>query len=157
MSAEPVKTWEVAVDRLRDVLNLLRYSMPFLFDEARDPDINPSPDADLAVGSVLGGRFWPRRRLLADEPVPVTPRASVRSHRPLRWVSVEAAARVQADQDLGRVVRDHGQPARKAFSIWADSRDPKSRLSATTASSPSPGSCGPCSCVPCFQPCVNSS
>ncbi|MDP8951801.1 MAG: hypothetical protein M3N18_06130 [Actinomycetota bacterium] len=113
MSAEPVKTWEVAVDRLRDVLNLLRYSMPFLFDEARDPDINPSPDADLAVGSVLGGRFWPRRRLLADEPVPVTPRASVRSHRPLRWVSVEAAARIQADQDLGRVVRDHGQPARK--------------------------------------------
>ena len=57
VSAEPAKTWEVAVDRLRDFLNLLRYSMPFLFDEARDPDINPSPDADLAVGSELGGRF----------------------------------------------------------------------------------------------------
>lgn len=40
VSAEPVKAWEVAVDRLRDVLDLLRYSMPFLSDEDLDPDIN---------------------------------------------------------------------------------------------------------------------
>lgn len=40
VSAEPVKAWEVAVGRLRDVLDLLRYSMPFLSDEDLDPDIN---------------------------------------------------------------------------------------------------------------------
>ena len=40
VSAEPTKAWEVAVGRLRDVLDLLRYSMPFLSDEDLDPDIN---------------------------------------------------------------------------------------------------------------------
>jgi hypothetical protein len=40
VSAEPIKAWEVAVERLRDVLDLLRYSMPFLSDEDLDPDIN---------------------------------------------------------------------------------------------------------------------
>ena len=40
VSAEPVKAWEVAVGRLRDVLDLLRYSVPFLSDEDLDPDIN---------------------------------------------------------------------------------------------------------------------
>ena len=40
VSAEPIKAWEVAVGRLRDVLDLLRYSVPFLSDEDRDPDIN---------------------------------------------------------------------------------------------------------------------
>ncbi len=40
VSAEPVKAWEVTVDRLRDALDLLRYSMPFLSDEDLDPDIN---------------------------------------------------------------------------------------------------------------------
>lgn len=40
VSAEPIKAWEIAVDRLRDVLDLLRYSMPFLSDEDLDPDIN---------------------------------------------------------------------------------------------------------------------
>ena len=40
VSAEPVKAWEVAVGRLRDVLDLLRYSMPFLSHEDLDPDID---------------------------------------------------------------------------------------------------------------------
>jgi hypothetical protein len=40
VSAEPVKAWDIAVDRLRDVLDLLRYSMPFLSEEDLDPDIN---------------------------------------------------------------------------------------------------------------------
>ncbi len=40
VSAEPIKAWEVALNRLRDVLDLLRYSMPFLSNEDLDPDIN---------------------------------------------------------------------------------------------------------------------
>lgn len=40
VSAEPIKAWEIAVDRLRDVLDMLRYSMPFLSNEDLDPDIN---------------------------------------------------------------------------------------------------------------------
>lgn len=40
VAAEPIKAWEIAVDRLRDVLDMLRYSMPFLSDEDLDPDIN---------------------------------------------------------------------------------------------------------------------
>lgn len=38
--AEPTKAWEIAVNRIRGALDLLRYSMPFLTDEALDPDIN---------------------------------------------------------------------------------------------------------------------
>lgn len=38
--AEPIKAWEIAVDRVRAVLDLLRYSMPFLSDENLDPDIS---------------------------------------------------------------------------------------------------------------------
>lgn len=40
VSAEPIKAWEIAVDRLRDILDLLRYLMPFLSNENLDPDIN---------------------------------------------------------------------------------------------------------------------
>jgi hypothetical protein len=40
VEAEPIKAWEVAVGRLRDVLDLLRYSIPFLSDEDLDSDIN---------------------------------------------------------------------------------------------------------------------
>lgn len=40
VSAEPIKAWEVAVGRLRDVLDLLRYLMPFLSNENLDPDIS---------------------------------------------------------------------------------------------------------------------
>lgn len=40
MSAEPTKAREVAVDRLRDIVDLLRYPMPFLSDEDLDPDID---------------------------------------------------------------------------------------------------------------------
>lgn len=40
VSTEPIKAWEVSKDKLRDVIDLLRYLMPFLSDEALDPDIN---------------------------------------------------------------------------------------------------------------------
>jgi Apea-like HEPN len=40
VSAEPIKAWEIAQDRLRDVLDILRYAMPFLSNEELDPDIN---------------------------------------------------------------------------------------------------------------------
>ncbi len=40
VSAEPIKAWEIAVDRLRDVLDLLRYLMPFLSNENLAPDIS---------------------------------------------------------------------------------------------------------------------
>jgi hypothetical protein len=40
VSAEPIKAWEVAQDKLRDVLDILRYVMPFLSNEDLDPDIN---------------------------------------------------------------------------------------------------------------------
>src|SRR5215204_383604 len=40
VSAEPIKAWEIAQDRLRDVLDILRYVMPFLSNEELDPDIN---------------------------------------------------------------------------------------------------------------------
>ena len=40
VSAEPIKAWEIAQDRLRDVLDILRYVMPFLSNEELEPDIN---------------------------------------------------------------------------------------------------------------------
>jgi hypothetical protein len=40
VSAEPIKAWEIAQNRLRDVLDILRYVMPFLSHEELDPDIN---------------------------------------------------------------------------------------------------------------------
>jgi hypothetical protein len=40
VSAEPIKAWELAQDKLRDVLDLLRYLMPFLSNEDLDPEIN---------------------------------------------------------------------------------------------------------------------
>ena len=40
VSAEPVKAWEIAGDRIGNVLDLLRYSVPFLSPEDADPDIN---------------------------------------------------------------------------------------------------------------------
>jgi hypothetical protein len=40
VSAEPIKAWEIAQDRLRDVLDILRYVMPFLSKEETYPDIN---------------------------------------------------------------------------------------------------------------------
>jgi hypothetical protein len=40
VSAEPIKAWEIALERLPDVLDALRYSMPFLSEEDLDPDIN---------------------------------------------------------------------------------------------------------------------
>ncbi len=40
VSAEPIKAWEVAQEKLQDVLDLLRYLIPFLSNEDRDPDIN---------------------------------------------------------------------------------------------------------------------
>src|SRR5215217_3187803 len=40
VSAEPIKAWKVAQDRLRDVLDILRYVMPFLSNEDLEPDIN---------------------------------------------------------------------------------------------------------------------
>ncbi|MGI8650153.1 MAG: hypothetical protein ACR2KW_07220 [Rubrobacter sp.] len=40
VSAEPIRAWQIAVDRLSDVLDLLRYSMSFLSNENLDPDIN---------------------------------------------------------------------------------------------------------------------
>jgi Apea-like HEPN len=40
VSAEPIKAWEIAQDRVRDVLDILRYVMPFLSNEELDPDIN---------------------------------------------------------------------------------------------------------------------
>lgn len=39
VSAEPVKAWQIAVEKIRNVLDLLRYSMPFLFTGDLDPDI----------------------------------------------------------------------------------------------------------------------
>ncbi len=41
VSAEPIKAWEIAGDRIRSVLDLLRYSVPFLSPTDPDPDINP--------------------------------------------------------------------------------------------------------------------
>src|SRR5215210_1750700 len=40
VSAEPIKAWNIAQERLRDVLDILRYVMPFLSNEELDPDIN---------------------------------------------------------------------------------------------------------------------
>jgi hypothetical protein len=40
VSAEPIKAWDIAQERLRDVLDILRYVMPFLSNEELDPDIN---------------------------------------------------------------------------------------------------------------------
>jgi Apea-like HEPN len=40
VSAEPIKSWDIAQERLRDVLDILRYVMPFLSNEVLDPDIN---------------------------------------------------------------------------------------------------------------------
>jgi hypothetical protein len=40
VSAEPIKAWDIAQERLRDVLDILRYVMPFLSNEEPDPDIN---------------------------------------------------------------------------------------------------------------------
>jgi hypothetical protein len=40
VSAEPIKSWDIAQERLRDVLDILRYVMPFLSNEELDPDIN---------------------------------------------------------------------------------------------------------------------
>jgi hypothetical protein len=40
VSAEPIKAWEIAQNRLRDVLDILRYVMPILSNEELDPDIN---------------------------------------------------------------------------------------------------------------------
>ena len=40
ISAEPIKAWEIALERLPDVLDALRYAMPFLSEEDLDPDIN---------------------------------------------------------------------------------------------------------------------
>jgi Apea-like HEPN len=40
VSAEPIKSWDIAQERLRDVLDILRYVMPFLSHEELDPDIN---------------------------------------------------------------------------------------------------------------------
>src|SRR5215208_1591432 len=40
VSADPIKAWEVAQDKLRDVLDILRYVMPFLSNEDLDPEIN---------------------------------------------------------------------------------------------------------------------
>lgn len=58
VSAEPIKAWEVAVDRLRDVLDLLRYSMPFLSDEDLDPDINllGQNESSLPLVAVCGSK-----------------------------------------------------------------------------------------------------
>lgn len=57
--AEPVKAWEVAQDRMRDVLDLLRYLMPFLSNEYRDPDINllGSNASSLPLAAVHSGKF----------------------------------------------------------------------------------------------------
>jgi len=40
VSAEPIKAWDIAQERLRDVLDILRYVMPFVSNEELDPDIN---------------------------------------------------------------------------------------------------------------------
>jgi hypothetical protein len=40
VSAEPIKSWDIAQERLRDVLDILRYVMPFLSNEELGPDIN---------------------------------------------------------------------------------------------------------------------